>query len=88
MADDIHFHEDTAQVKVDVDPKPFEIVLWFRNGLQKSYVVTAFVPIVVDGQLRCATWSQDQAVPGDELLQWFDAAEILMVSTASIEDGR
>lgn len=65
----------------DEPPEPFTVLLQFRNGNFKEFVVTEFDADVEGDRIMGATWKQDHATPGAELVQFVDWSEVIAVST-------
>lgn len=86
MADEL-VNSVTGEVIAARDVEPgFLVTLYFRNGLVREFLVTKFDPTYhPNGDIALVNWEQSSAVPGDELLQWIDWGEVVMMTSHSLE---
>lgn len=88
MASESRLTDNTFEPVDETGTQPFLVTIYFRNGLRQEFIVDKFDWSARPGFGRTATWNQECAVPGDDLLQWLDLNEVILVTTASIEPER
>lgn len=66
---------------------PFQIALHFRNGVIVRHMVTSFeTQENPAGGIFSGTWTQLQAKPGEELLQYVNWDEVQMITSRTLEN--
>lgn len=60
------------------EPETFWVEILFKRGMTRTFKVTEFE---WDEESNCWSWRQEQARPGDMMLQALDDDEIAMIQT-------